>query len=481
MKLSTSSQNLSYFWNTPFVKILVFCMGGAILGYTVAAKAPFLSIGGSLLLAGLILLLIHPRGKLIVIISIFAVAPFTGLFKVFLYCKDVPLILDFLLVAVIIHALTQKALAKQSQDPKIRIPLMSLPIMLFLYIAFWEIFNPFIPNLFRGLYGFRLSAFYMLAFFTAWLTIRSKEDILILMKVFVISGLIVAVYGVFQFIRPSPAEIAYITRGENWGGWSHFVKPFSTMIGPFHVGACMVLVFLANLAFLFKKDVPKVNKFVSKLIFIPLLGALLLSLTRTSYLALLIAAVSFVFLNKKEKRLRTVVKLVMLIAMAAIMLILVIRLIPQGQVVLSRLSTLVNIRDSALWSRLRAWPDRIDHIVQNPLGHGIGVTGGAGNIFKRADNQFLTVGLEMGWAGLLIFCLIILVVIKKGIKLSSSLSDPFLRLTGAWITAFTIGLLSVMMTNQILEAYPINMFFWFMIGILYRLRFIEDKQCQVMV
>lgn len=449
------------------IKILVpYVVLPMALVYVITFFPEYISISGCIIFAGLVTLFVLVKNKATFVVLLFALAPFTGLIKVFLNFKEAPLVLDFLFLTVITHAILQKVLS--GRHLKIKVPKIGWLMIIFLIIAFFEIFNPNQPNLMRGIYGFRASGtFYMLSFFVALLVIKSKEDILRIMKVFMIAGFIVALYGIYQFLNPSSPEISYITKGEAWTGWTHFAKPFSTMIGPFHFGVFMVFASLFVLTFLWAKKEIKANNFSLKLVLVFTLIAILISLTRASYLAFAIGVIFLMF--HKRKKIKFIVTLTTLI----IVMITVFRIIPQSQVVLFRISTLTHRVDTSLQSRFSAWPGKVKLIVDNPFGFGIGMTGGAANLLGRTDNQFLTIGVETGWAGLFIFVWIILDIIKKEVKLLKLSKEPFLQTSGLWITAVTMGLFSVMMTNQILEAYPINMYFWFLIGMLYKLKFID--------
>lgn len=473
---SSNNQYYRRLWNSPLIEFLSVCILSVIIGYIAITQSPYLTISSSFVFVGLMILLTLVKNKATFVMLIFAIAPFTGLLKVFLNFKEFPLALDFLLMAVMGHAILQKVLSKYPM--KIRMPYIGWLIMIFLFIAFLQMFNPALPNLMRGIYGFRASgAFYMLSFFVALLTVNKKEDILKIMKVFIITGFVVALYGIYQYINPSPEEMLYATRGEEWYGWHYLAKPFSTMIGPFHLGVFMALCSLTILTLLFKQNIIRMSKFNLRLIFIFLVVALLLSLTRVSYLALILGILSILFLKTKRERikLKSMIRFVGVIIVILVILFLTTKIIPQSQMVLIRLSMLTNIEDSALQGRLTVWPVRVKQILQNSLGFGIGINSGE-NLFEASDNEFLAVGIETGWAGLFFFTLIIISILKKCFKLLKTLQDQELQVIAIWITSFIIALFSTMMTNHILQGYPINMYFWFMVGILYNLRYLDREK-----
>lgn len=472
---SNWNQYSARLWDSTLIRLLSIGVFGIILGYVAVRFSPLITISASFIFAGLVVLLILLKNKATFVVLLFALAPFTGLIKVFGSFKEFPLVLDFLLISVIIHGSLQKILSTYSL--KIKMPQIGWLMIIFLIIAFLQMFNPALPNLMRGIYGFRVSgAFYIISFFVALLTINTKEDIIRIMKIFVICGFIVALYGIYQYINPSQKEMLYATKGEEWYGWHYMAKPFSTMIGPFHFGLFMVLSSLTVLVSLFRNNAVRMPRLVLKLIFIFLVVSLALSLTRASYLAFIIGMLSILFLKTKGEKIKSksIIRFASVMVVIVIITILVIKIIPQGQMVQIRLGMLKDVKDTALWGRLRVWPIRFEQTLQNPWGFGIGINSGE-NIFETSDNEFLAVGIETGWTGLMVFTLIFLSILRKCFKSSKTLSNQDLQVVALWITSFTIALLSVMMTNHILQAYPINMYFWFMIGILYRLKFIEEK------
>jgi hypothetical protein len=69
----------------------------------------------------------------------------------------------------------------------------------------------------------------------------------------------------------------------------------------------------------------------------------------------------------------------------------------------------------------------------------------------------------------------LVLIVIKGLRLSKSLEDKSLRAVAIWITAFSVGIISKMFTDQVLEAYPVNMYFCFLVGVLYKLEYMEGK------
>ena len=113
-------------------------------------------------------------------------------------------------------------------------------------------------------------------------------------------------------------------------------------------------------------------------------------------------------------------------------------------------------------TRLKLWKMRIKDIKKRPFwGYGTGIAGFHMRIPKEqyliCDNYYLKILVELGVIGFLLFVLIYLYVFKIFFSYDNSMII---------LTLFYMVLLIPMITNQVLEAFPINIFFFFFLGIL---------------
>jgi hypothetical protein len=146
----------------------------------------------------------------------------------------------------------------------------------------------------------------------------------------------------------------------------------------------------------------------------------------------------------------------------------------KNSLVESRILSIFGILDgqsvSSLNTRLLLWQDRLDLIYQNPLGFGLGSAGW--NLHHSmgigSDSNFLKFFLELGWVGGAISIFILLIFLVKyaqiiKFKKNSKTSYQFIIVQAS--LCFYIAIIALMVTTQVLEAYPINLFFWFFLGI----------------
>lgn len=93
------------------------------------------------------------------------------------------------------------------------------------------------------------------------------------------------------------------------------------------------------------------------------------------------------------------------------------------------------------------------------------------------DNSYLLLFVSMGIVGLLTFLLLSWLALLQAYRLGHRLRDPFLR---AWAlsTFLTLVLyLAVFMSSdQIIDSYPVNLFFWLFLGMLVRLPLVDRQE-----
>jgi hypothetical protein len=98
-----------------------------------------------------------------------------------------------------------------------------VPLGIFFALAFIQVFNPFSPNVLYGLLGLKLYFYYVPLMFLGYAMLRRPEDLDLLLKVSLISGIVVAGLGIAQsvlgvsFLTPedTPEEIyglSHLTR-----------------------------------------------------------------------------------------------------------------------------------------------------------------------------------------------------------------------------------------------------------------------------
>jgi putative inorganic carbon (HCO3(-)) transporter len=218
---------------------------------------------------------------------------------------------------------------------------------------------------------------------------------------------VVSLYGLVQFVEPSPWDALWINGGQytSMGQPVPFgLRIFSTLNSAGPAADFFAIVILFALPFC-RLSTPWIWPFM--------LGAgsaLMLTLVRASWVALVVGVV--VYMITTPRRFRTLP----FIALYALALVFLVASLPgmlgagssDSDVVTSRIATLgdVNHDDSAV-ARSGEIQNSIEQALQNPIGQGLGTVGAASALSSNPsspngnnlDSGYLARLLELGWAG----------------------------------------------------------------------------------
>jgi hypothetical protein len=232
---------------------------------------------------------------------------------------------DLILVFAAIGLMTSREFAKHSLQFKNRSAFTHIPVVLFLLWCIFEIFNPNIP-LNVGLGGFKKTAFYILIYFLSYFAVQHDGMRFVnrMMKITVIAGIVVTGYELYQHVFGFTAfEMRCVMSGINMLNADTFIilmkesliRPFSTFSGPFILGDYLVL----GMAFLFARYRFKITrKLAPALLFIILAVGLFWTVSRTSYLMLLLTGVFYAVLGTRHRIMTTVVLLASLLCVITV-------------------------------------------------------------------------------------------------------------------------------------------------------------------
>jgi O-antigen ligase len=427
------------------------------------------------------------RSRFSVWLFLVAAAPLVGIVKGLTQSRYAPFMLDILLIFLVgsgvAYWLTHRTLQTKWMDAL---------IVLYLVICLFQIFNPNVPTLVAGLEGFRAIAFQTLGFFAGAFYLTSSSRIRRYMIVLTVVAIFTALYGIKQFFYPSwvdnniisltgAAVITYTSKGQ--------MRAFSTLPGPFHFGIFMVFAVLLMQCFR--------NHLKVKLLYlfgIPVcLIALLLSITRGNWLALAGGLLAYTVLRALETRrfLLTLLKiligvsLIVIFCLSTYLLVQQIQDLPGFKVIFERLTSLTMMfEDEHYLGRVEGWQREVmPALRRNPWGYGLASALDSfshrpdfiGHYFFTSHNQYLKVALELGLFGILVFIFIMiggLVIAFRNFRL---VSEPILKSTAVLFMAMWVAVNISSMASPILDAYPINLYFWALMGVVTRLPLIEKR------
>ncbi len=244
-------------------------------------------------------------------------------------------------------------------------------------------------------------------FFVIINTVRTKEQVYALLRVFVIAGAVVSVYGILQYIFGWNTTNAWIDE-EMFEEAT--MRAYSTMENPNVLGEYLLLLIPIAAIFMLKKESCGLERVTYGVVF--LLGALCMVFTqsRGCWLGLILAAAIFVtFYNGK------------LWAVIPILLLAVPFVMPETMI--ERMMSVGDLEDSSTSYRVFIWKGTFRMLRDFWIG-GIGMGEGAfrtvypvysyiGIIAPHAHNTFLQLVVEGGFGTLLIFLGMMVTFLRK--------------------------------------------------------------------
>lgn len=258
---------------------------------------------------------------------------------------------------------------------------------------------------------------------------------------FAIAVPVLALYGIYQFVRIPPWDAAWMINSDlrSIGDPLPFlVRVFGTLNTPGPFAACLLAGMLILIG---AKGFMRYPAIALALV------ALLLARTRAVWVAFLLGLVV-------QQLSLPVVRLPRRLITLTVVAILALPLtaIPTFRsTIVNRMSTLKNISsDNSFIKRVQFSQENAGELVQMAEGNGLGSTGGAVKLMsstqvgvRSLDNGFLELYYLLGWAGGTMFLLGIAALIYQSLRFAESRRDPFasaVRATGiAIVSMLPIG------------------------------------------
>jgi O-antigen ligase len=415
------------------------------------------------------------------------IALFNGLVKALTGIRYFPLIIDFallaLLMAIVLFLITQK-------NPTIGV-IDALAISFIALAAAW-MFHPNIPSFAAGLEGFRKFAFMIVGLLIGRYWFRTQESLVILTKALIFPVTLIAIYGIKQYLFPTPLDYRLIELSTSSPGtylMGGHIRAFSTLSGPFHLGILLVGSALLILSLLISGIK---RKPIYVIIFLIQITALIMTVTKSNMFALVAGSLVLVLVLTKRP-LRTVKRLIFLALLSGVILLIAFSATannPQFKTVHQGIQDLISPAQAKTFQfRIGLWQEEVlPLIAESPwVGYGTGSAGeglefyfeNTSSKYIGSHNLFFKVIFEMGVLGLLIFILLLGSCIVTLFAQLKWLQTPFYKAFNAWALAFTAGVLVAGLTGAILDAYPPNLLFWIVLGIATRLPVLERSTIHV--
>lgn len=365
---------------------------------------------------------------------------------------------------------------KKNPDWKIFKSPISGIILVWICYNLIEVANPAAESRLAWVYTVRSVAVVMLMYFVFMYNIRTITFIRFILKMWLLLSVVGALWAYKQeFIGFSANEEAYLHSDPNIaallflaGHW----RKFSIFSDPVAFSYNMVVSSLLCFALITGKR-KLWKKIVLGCLMALFLSAMIFSGTRGAFVLAPAALALYAVLNFNKK-----VLIFSVIAGLAIGLLIV---LPTSNQNILRFQTAFKPLDDVSFTARKVNQKRIQpYILSHPMGGGLGATGAWGQRFAPnsylahfpPDSGYVRVAVELGWLGLLIFCIFMFMILKTGINNYYRIRDPELK---TYCLAMVLIVFAFNIGNYPQEAlvqFPSNVYFYLvtaLINILYRL------------
>jgi O-antigen ligase len=320
--------------------------------------------------------------------------------------------------------------------------------------------------------GLRANIEYLMFFFIVVKLLRSENGAKNLVKIMIFTGIFMSVIGIYQYIAKVETPAYWTDKVESTAG----PRVFSIVGSPNVLGCLLAMLIPLAVSLIFSE-----RHVLQKLLYTfstGLMGiCIILTGSRSSWIALGLAMVIYALLSKKYK---LIIGLVVVAALAY-------SFVPTVQ---SRIGYLLDpeyITSSFRGGRFSKWPKALEMFFSNSIfGTGFGQFGGAvatNNKVKGAfyvDNYYLKAAVEMGIFGLIAFLIALYNGVVWPLRAIRKVEDKVSK--GILQSGF--GAMSgILFTNIVLnnfDAPSVTTYFWTISGICVYLGFINKGPTNVL-
>lgn len=448
-----------------FITLLVVVVSFPFLIRETGLKGGILSVIVFLAIPSIYAIVIYPKfGIITLLVASYLLAWFM---RMDLTTFPLGTIIDGILALLLLGFLIKQ---KYRQDWWFIKTPISIMILIWLFYNLLQVLNPAAESRLAWLYTIRSSAIVMLSYFIFSYHIREKKTIRLILKIWLALGFFAALYatkqqywGFFAFeeraiySNPKLAELLYI-----WGQW----RKFSIFSDPVTFAYNMVICSLICLGFIFGPTTT-FKKYVLGALALFFLLNMLYSGTRGAYVLFPAALVLFGILNFNKR--------VLLFSIVCGLFIAFLIRVPTNNATLYRFQTAFKPSNDASFNVRERNQEFIQPYIQShPMGGGLGSTGVWGVRFAPdsflakfpPDSGYVRVAVELGWIGLLIFCIFMFITLKTGIDYFYKIKDPELKSYCLMMLLIVFALNIGNYPQEAIVQYPSSILFYLAIALM---------------
>jgi|GEM_PF-6607564 len=409
-----------------------------------SGRLAILGMAGTLGLLALLVIIPNPRFG---VYALFALMPIAG----WVY-KQSPgggfnLLSDALAVVIFASILLHR---KDRQ-----LPLgMAVPIVLLIILGVIETTNPIGGgDQVVAVYAIRDSIIPMLLFFVGFYAFRTVPQVEGFLSFLMLIAIVNGAWATKQAVIGLDAgESAWADQVAFYSA-DNTLRAFGTFQAPWAFAYYTDIIFIVAVCLIIGSRSGLIRYLAA--ISIPFtLAGLYFSIVRTGLVMLPVGLVVIILLRLRGPA-RVIAMLFTTVAILSILMAMTSYSMPTGanpNSTAQSLSTLNVLQDNSVRERFLQWENVVlPQMVEYPLGKGLGTTGGVGalnpNGSVTADNNYLSIGLEMGWAGMAIFCFLQGAAFVKGLRWNSE-SDERVR---NWLIAGLVAVVIITILSNFLN------------------------------
>ena len=420
------------------------------------------------------------------VVMLLCYLPFAGVVTLSLYPSPLPtLFKDFFFVtpAYLAFFLTRKRGISQGRIPN---PII-LTMLALAALVFVQMFNPAVANWMVAAIGAKVWLFYLPLIFLAYAMVKSRGDLIKLLRLMVVIAWIPCGIGIFQWIASMifgyeatmTAFYGAAAEGATQGfasfdvGGTFFRIPSTFTFVAQYFGYTLAMIVPAYA--LMKMDLSRAwRRFANATLWLVILASFM-SGARAAYLFVPILLALIYLL---EGKLMGAVKIAVILPPALLVALHIAGIDPV--MMFDMMAGLVFHYGDEI-----ATKGLLDAVATAPLGLGTGMNTGAARFafddpdsFLVFENYYAKAVYELGIVGLVIVVALFLVLMIHGYRIHRRIQDAGLRSCSAAILAFIVTIALNSFKGWQIDLDPINVYFWVFSGFLLKLGHL-DKLSQV--
>ncbi len=347
-----------------------------------------------------------------------------------------------------------------------------ITVMILVWVAYnlIEALNPTADSRMAWLFTVRTVAIVMFMYFIFLYYINTKQYVQLLIKLWIGLAFFSALYGLKQeyigffpfeeqYLHSNPTIEQLLFIGGVWRKFSIFSDPVSFAYNM--VSASLLCVGLLT------GPVSNRQKLILSFLVGFFLFVMLSSGTRGAYV-LIPAALLLLAVLKYSRKVLTMV------GIAGVFMAILI-FIPTSNPTLYRFQSAFRPNADASFNVRKINQKRIQPFIQShPLGGGLGATGTWGHRFSPdsylanfpPDSGYVRVAVELGWLGLLLFCMLMFTVLRTGINNYYKIKDPQLKSYCLSCVLIVFALNIGNYPQEALVQFPTNVYFYLVLALM---------------